>query len=592
MQRLRGLVALLGSSEEFRGLVGEVATIGRDLFADAASSVASTAEQAADKARESDPSKLAQGEMSSRAVKEKGTAMSESAKKGAYQFRDEMESYLREKFPKQRRDAVVNRLKKVITDIQENPEYQETVDFVVEVMKGYVKKVKEVAEEVIDKDGGVKAKTDEHWDIAVKDIQALLMAFANGKPLDPINDALRKVVDDIQSDKDLKEFYDQVSEEFNRLLTQKDYVTSDAADNRAHELYNRSQELLNEKQDRYRPDVENLFTELRAFIDAIRNDRESLRLVKASKKVYSDIVRTDKYGNFRGFKKRIIWDIIEVIFPKFIDEIKYIPIPRIEYQDRDYDLILENVVLESEHFLPTRTILEAFTRIEIHNSYTVSSSHTTTTHLHVSNINLFVRDASFIVRKKTGVIPFNDRGYIDVFMTGRGASADIVLESVPSDDDDTNENYFHVKSVDVSIHSLTYNYHAYHTWAASLLSPFIKPAIKKMVTNILEGKIKAAVEMADREIYAAAERMRVASIANRGGGSVEAWIRAVLSRPPSARRSSLMRGEFRMNIDEPQLFPGEHAPGSILAKMKRAEDRVEAGMEQGGWRNQVFSIDA
>lgn len=148
-----------------------IIAIGRDLFADAASSVASTAEQAADKARESDPSKLAQGEMSSRAVKEKGTAMSESAKKGAYQFRDEMESYLREKFPKQRRDAVVNRLKKVITDIQENPEYQETVDFVVEVMKGYVKKVKEVAEEVIDKDGGVKAKTDEHWDIAVKDIQ-------------------------------------------------------------------------------------------------------------------------------------------------------------------------------------------------------------------------------------------------------------------------------------------------------------------------------------------------------------------------------------------------------------------------------------
>jgi hypothetical protein len=180
------------------------------------------------------------------------------------------------------------------------------------------------------------------------------MAFANGKPLDPINDALRKVVDDIQSDKDLKEFYDQVSEEFNRLLTQKGYVTTDAADNRAHELYNRSQELLNVKQDRYRPDVENLFTELRSFIDAIRNDRASLRLVEASKKVYNDIVRTDKYGNFRGFKKRIIWDIIEVIFPKFIEEIKYIPIPRVEYQDRDYDLILENVVLESGMRPPIR----------------------------------------------------------------------------------------------------------------------------------------------------------------------------------------------------------------------------------------------
>jgi len=173
------------------------------------------------------------------------------------------------------------------------------------------------------------------------------MAFANGKPLDPINDALRKVIDDIQSDKDLKEFYDQVAEEFNRLLTEKGYVISDAADARVHQLYERSQELLHEKQDSYRPDVEHFFAEVRSFIDAIRNDKESQRLVEASKKVYSDLVITDRYGNFRGFRKRIFWDMIEVIFPRFVDEIKFVPVPRIEYQDRDFDLILENVVLES-----------------------------------------------------------------------------------------------------------------------------------------------------------------------------------------------------------------------------------------------------
>jgi hypothetical protein len=187
--------------------------------------------------------------------------------------------------------------------------------------------------------------TDEH--------QAILMAFAGGKPLDPVIDALRKVIDDIQSDKELRQFYDQVAREFNRLLTEKGYVTSDAADAEVHKLYERSQYLLDAKSDRYRPDVENLFAEVRSFIEAIKNDRESNRLVEASRQVYNDLIITDKNGNFRGFRKRILWDLIEVVFPRFVDEIKYVPIPRIEYQDPDFDLILENIVLESGMLLPS-----------------------------------------------------------------------------------------------------------------------------------------------------------------------------------------------------------------------------------------------
>jgi len=181
-----------------------------------------------------------------------------------------------------------------------------------------------------------------------------------------------------------------------------------------------------------------------------------------------------------------------------------------------------------------------------------------------------------------------------MFMTHRGASADIILESVSSDDDDDDsaeDSYFHVKSVNVTIHNFSYKYHAYHTWAAALLSPIIKPIIRKLIANVLQQKIRGAIETADREIHAAAERMRVASIATRDGGSVEAWIRAVLSRPPGSGRR---RGgaEWRVVVDEPQLFPGEHPPGSVLAKLKRAEERVETGREEEGWRNNVFDVRA
>lgn len=592
LERFRLVISLLWSSSEFRNLINDSFITGRDILADAASQVASVAGKAAERVRSTEPDQIQQKDLSAKAIKEKGLAYTDVTRKSVYESRDDLESYLREKFPKQRRDATVNRFKKVIQDIQENPDFQETVDFLVELGQKYVSSIKQSLAGETQK---ATVTTDEHFDVALKDMKAILMAFANGKSLDPINDALRQVVNDIQNDPELKEFYDHAVTVFNRLLTQKGYVTSDQADHDVHKLYERSQELLETKQDHYRPDVENLFNEIRVFTDAIREDKANNRVIETSKKVFSDLVVLDRYGNFRGFKKRILWDLVEVVLPRFVTEAKYIPIPRIEYQDRDYDLILENIVLESEHFLPSRTLFEAFTRAEFINSYNLQSSFSSATHLRIENINLFARDVSFVVRKKTGLIPFEDRGFIDVFMTGKGASADIVLESTSSsmEDEDPSiaESYFHVRNVKVQIHNFSYNYHAYHSWAATLLAPIVRPAVRKLLSSLLEQKIRSTVEMADRELHAAAERMRVASIATRGGGSIENWIRAVLSRPePSTRRGA--PDEWRISVDEEELFPGEHGPGGLMAKMKRVEERVEVGGEEEGWRNKVFDVRA
>jgi len=373
-------------------------------------------------------------------------------------------------------------------------------------------------------------------------------------------------------------------------LTEKDYVKSDAADDSAHRLYERSQELLNEKSEKYRPDVEALFDELRGFVDAMAKDPENRRVIDSSRKVFNDLVSMDRNGIFRGFKKRVLRDLVDVVFPRFIDEIRYVPLPRIEYQSRDYDLILENVVLESEHFLPYKTIFEAFSRAEFTNDYQFNSKYTTTTRLHIDNINLFAKDTSFVLRKKTGLFQFSDRGFVDIFMDGRGASADIILDSTSNDtdeDEDTMESYFHVRSVKVNVNHFSYNYHAYHSWAAALLSPFIRPAVRSMLSNMLESKIKSLLETADREIYAMFERMRVASLAQKGGGSLESYIQAVLSRPKGRRTGGRSGNRVSVGMDE-ELFPGEHGPGAVMSKVRRAQENVERAGEDGGWRNQIF----
>lgn len=178
------------------------------------------------------------------------------------------------------------------------------------------------------------------------------MVFADGKPLDDIADALQQVVDDVQEDQDLKDFYSDATDFLRRALTEKDFVTSDAADAEAHQLYDRSQELLHAGEGKYRSDMEKLFDEVKSFRDAITYDSENRRVIETSKKVFNDVVILDKNGSFRGVRRKVVRDIFDVMLPRFIGEVRYIPLPRIEYQDRDFDLILENVILESGMHLP------------------------------------------------------------------------------------------------------------------------------------------------------------------------------------------------------------------------------------------------
>lgn len=434
------------------------------------------------------------------------------------------------------------------------------------------------------------------------------MVFADGKPLDDIHSAVKKVVHDVQSDEDLRSFYSDVSNFLNRALKQKDFVTSDAADAEAHELYDRSTTLLQEKKDAYQPDMEALFREITSFLDAICQDRDNRRVIEASKKVFNDLVILDSQGNFKGFKRRVVHDILDVLLPRLVGEVRYVPIPRVEYQDRDYDLILENLILESDHFIPYKTLFEAITRAEFVNEYVFSSHYYGTSKLRVQGITMFAKDMAFIVRKKTGLIKFEDRGFLDVYLDGRGADAEIILES-HSDDDDEDDGadglygggrYFQVKSVKVNIHNFKYKYNAYHTWAAALLSPVVRPMVRKLVASILEQRIKHTFEMADREIRGVVERMRIASIATSGGGgSLEGWIKAILSRPPGHRGSGaegrgarVGGGGYKVNIGEDEIFPGEFPPGGIVGKIKDSTERVTALGEEGGWKNDVFDLRA
>lgn len=143
LKQLRTLGDLIYSNSEFRKLLVDANVLFRDMFADAASKVADATSEAvqstgtmaedsrpsqdelnnidnaADGGQQKDKKPPSTGEMKDQAdqigknAKKKGKEVKKNVQKKVKKTGDDIQEYLSQKFPKQRQDTIVNRLKKV-----------------------------------------------------------------------------------------------------------------------------------------------------------------------------------------------------------------------------------------------------------------------------------------------------------------------------------------------------------------------------------------------------------------------------------------------------------------------------------------------
>lgn len=109
--------------------------------------------------------------------------------------------------------------------------------------------------------------------------------------------------------------------------------------------------------------------------------------------------------------------IVDVVLPKAVSLVRYVPIPRIEYQDADIDLVIENLVFESDNFLPNKVRVDSNSHAEFTNAYTFESEYSNTTTIRIDGFCIRVRDISYAFRKKSGFLKFEDRGILDIYVS-------------------------------------------------------------------------------------------------------------------------------------------------------------------------------
>lgn len=108
--------------------------------------------------------------------------------------------------------------------------------------------------------------------------------------------------------------------------------------------------------------------------------------------------------------------VVDVVLPKAVSLVRYVPIPRIEYQDADIDLVIENLVFESDNFLPSKIRVDSNSTAEFTSAYSFESEYTNCTTVRVEEFRIRARDISYAFRKKTGFFQFEDKGLLDVYV--------------------------------------------------------------------------------------------------------------------------------------------------------------------------------
>jgi hypothetical protein len=512
----------------------------------------------------------------------------EEHKDKARHYRDQSKDYYHKKMPQDRRDQTIWRLKKMIVEIQGHPDYAEAVDSLLDLAESYKGHGKSLA---IQGTGSVKqAHSDNRLKHAEKNLKRLLERFANNTSADDLIEAINDIYRDADRDPELKNWFRSIDTFIRKCLKQQGYILTDASTTEYRQLYDHGNFLL---RNRYREHTDRLFDEVKFMGEQFTADPENVRFGNALQKLFNDL-GTDENGK-PALKKHLIKDITQVIIPDIFESIRYVPIPRIEYTDPQFDAVVENLVLEGDNIFPN--VLEVG-----NDSYfrfgrkTVSNKKQTQVMISASQIQCDLRDISYYVRRKQGFPSITDTGIADVFLGGDGFGFKLQLSTADKTD---RAHFFKVDKITVSIKHLNIKLkQSSHKTLFAVFKPILLKVMKPVIVKVLEKQIRSTFSDLDAlcyKIYKEEENIKRQLKSNpdpENAKSIyqryyQALQKEMLSRKKKAQAKTQDKHAKVALTTEDSMFKDIKLPGGISTK---ATDYKRLAREGNGWKTDVFTI--
>ncbi|KAK2799520.1 hypothetical protein FQN51_006834 [Onygenales sp. PD_10] len=511
----------------------------------------------------------------------------EGAKARSRELTERTKDFLREKMPQERRDQTIWRLKRMIVEIQGHPDYQRAIETLLSLADTYTTHGKGISQQ-----GTTSAKgLVEEYKETLTLLKTIMERFANNTSSDDLFDYIKDFYDAADNDPRLRDWFSSVNSFTRKCLREQGYVLEDSATEQWNRLYDEGRFLL---RDRYRDNTNQIVDEIKYLGDQFDRDPLNKAFGDSLQKLFHDL-GYDVDGRII-FKDHLRKDVTSVIIPTLFEKIRYVPVPRIELSDPMVDVVIDNLVIESDNLMPNVVELSS-------DNYwrwgrkRIGNKHNNKVMIAATGMQTDWRDVSYYVKKKSGFPAISDIGVMDILMSGEGFNFKISgsNSNEPGSLINPEKVIVNVNNLDIKLKK------SKHKLLFAIFKPLLFGIVRPAVEKVLEKQIHDSFVRGDAWAYEIHNRARGAWDAAHDEGNGK---RSIYSYYFDAVRNKIMEtkkeaerkekaGEKRdtkvnLAVTEPSaLFRDIKLPGGISSKATEYENLAREGNK---WESPVFSI--
>jgi hypothetical protein len=387
-------------------------------------------------------------------------------------------------------------------------------------------------------------------------------------------------VDDSRRDKELSDWFRDVNGYIRKVLLRPGYVLDEECNTDGRRLQETGRHFYDQK---YKAHFDDLFESVGTWFKGMSEDPLNVRFGQDWARLTRDLL-FDNEGRLT-FKGDLWHDIRKVILPQLIENVGYLPIPRIEYTDDSLDLVVENLTLSGRNLFPNIISMEAhnYFKFSPYNAIRDVSRHQFT--LTFGQIQADMRDIAFWFRKKTGIPKLSDSGLADVILGGEGVTATVELVSAGND----RSSVFHVRNVHVKVDTLKFSIRdSKHDLLYKTLKPLATGLVKRQIQKAIADSITTALQYVDGQLVGVRDKM--ASAKTTEGETRTKALQELFKRQKDEEslKSSDSQSHFKVvsNKRDSLLSSAGHPAGWV----NRTAEKDELALQGNEWRSNAFTV--
>ncbi|KAI7904602.1 uncharacterized protein BX663DRAFT_559607 [Cokeromyces recurvatus] len=391
-------------------------------------------------------------------------------------------------------EEIITKLKEILTTVQKNPEYQQSIQTIISLFGFWSNRLSSNQSMDRRKSSAVElSERGEYYkNVASYEAKTIIEDWAQGKSMDPIIQKSSTLYNKLKTDDDLRSLYNEITSYVKRLLKDPGYVSSDESTEDGKRLVKQSRQSSLEK---YRSDMNGLIQETSDIIKAISDDEISKDISKKVKSIHQHLWY-DSNGN-AAFKPHLLNDIRITLLPALIEQIKYVPLPQIVYSDKQFEIAVENMVLEGDTLMPNIFEIKADDYLRFSPNISLDYINSQSLYIHMNGIQTYMDDVVFYYKRKIGFPRLSDYGVISLKTGGSGLNISMKIGSDSIDQAHT----FRIDQCHCTIDKLNIKVmNCKHDILYKVFNPMLTSIIKRQVSKAIEEKIVTLFQKSDEKI--------------------------------------------------------------------------------------------